>query len=97
MSRIIANDKNLEKTYIEFGVFSGSSINFLSKRLNDKEIYGFDSFEGLKEDWGGTLGEQKGLYTQNKKIPKLYSNIEPVVGWVEDTLDDFLKSLPTSA
>ena len=27
----------------------------------------------------------------NKKIPKLNSNIEPIVGWVNDTLDDFLK------
>jgi hypothetical protein len=27
----------------------------------------------------------------NKKIPRLNSNVTPIVGWVEDTLDDFLK------
>ena len=54
IKKAIANDQNLEKTYMEFGVFSGSSINFLSKHLYNKEIYGFDSFEGLKEDWIGT-------------------------------------------
>ena len=26
----------------------------------------------------------------NKKTLKLNSNVEPIVGWVEDTLDDFL-------
>ena len=30
-------------------------------------------------------------FNLNKKIPKLNPNIEPVVGWVEDTLDNFLK------
>ena len=27
----------------------------------------------------------------NKKIPKLNKNVEPIVGWIEDTLEDFLK------
>ena len=26
-----------------------------------------------------------------KKVPKLNSNVEPIVGWVEDTLEEFLK------
>ena len=33
----------------------------------------------------------KGKFNLNKQIPKLNSNVEPIVGWVEDTLDDFLK------
>ena len=48
------------------------------------------SFEGLKEDYTGTPFP-KGTWNLNKKIPKLNSNVEPIVGWVEDTLDDFLK------
>jgi len=85
----LLNDKNKEYYYLEFGVAGGHSANFFSKYVN--KFYCFDSFEGLREDWGGTLGAAKGTYTQNKKIPKLHSNIEPVVGWIEDTLDDFLK------
>jgi hypothetical protein len=27
-----------------------------------------------------------------KKEPKLNSNVEPIIGWVEDTLDNFLKA-----
>ena len=90
INKAIANDKNLEKTYIEFGVFSGSSINFLSKRLNNKEIYGFDSFEGLKEDWIGT-SVVKGTFDLKQKIPKLRSNVIPVKGWIDQTLPNFLE------
>ena len=54
-----------------------------------KKLYCFDNFEGLREDWVGSESPQ-GQYTNNKEIPKLNSNIEPIVGWVEDTLDDFL-------
>jgi hypothetical protein len=32
--------------WLEFGVHSGYTINYISKFTNDK-VYGFDSFEGL--------------------------------------------------
>ena len=85
----LLNDDNKKYYYLEFGVAGGGSANFFSKYVN--KLYCFDSFEGLKEDWIGTFGQVKGLYTQNKKIPKLRSNIETVVGWVEETVDVFLK------
>ena len=84
----LLNDKNKEYYYLEFGVWKGRSSNFFSKFIN--KLYCFDSFEGLKEDWVGNK-VPKGYFNLNKKIPKLNSNIEPIVGWVEDTLDDFLK------
>jgi len=83
----LLNDKNKEYYYLEFGVYTGKSANFFSK--NVKKLYAFDSFEGLKEDWVGTR-LPKGHFNLNKKIPSLNSNVEPVVGWVEDTLEDFL-------
>jgi len=84
----IKNDKYLENYYLEFGIFVGTSINFFSKYV--KKIYGFDSFEGLKEDWVGFV-QPAGTFNLNKKIPKLNSNVVPIVGWVQDTLDNFLK------
>jgi len=84
----LLNDKHKEYNYLEFGVWKGRSSNFFSKFIN--KLYCFDSFEGLKEDWVGNE-VPKGYFNLNKKIPKLNSNIEPIVGWVEDTLDDFLK------
>ena len=84
----LLNDKKKEYYYLEFGVFQGRSANYFSKFVN--KIFCFDSFEGLKEDWVGT-SLPKGYFNLNRKIPKLNSNVEPIVGWVEDTLDDFLK------
>ena len=45
------SDKDENFFYLEFGVWKGESINFLSSFLNKGEIYGFDSFKGLREDW----------------------------------------------
>ena len=84
----LLNDKNKEFYYLEFGTWRGESANFFSKYV--KKLYVFDSFEGLKEDWVGT-NKPKGYFNLNKKIPTLNSNVEPNVGWVEDTLEDFLK------
>ena len=84
----ISNDKQQEGFYLEFGVWKGWSTNFFSKYV--KKLYAFDSFEGLREDWEGSP-QGKGAFNLNKKIPKLNSNIEPIVGFVQDTLDDFLK------
>jgi hypothetical protein len=83
----LLNDKNKGCYYLEFGVFKGNTANYFSKFVN--KLYCFDSFEGLKDDWGGTR-IAKDHFNLNKKIPKLNSNIEVVIGWVEDTLDDFL-------
>jgi len=85
----LLNDKQKEFFYLEFGVFKGNSTNFFSKYV--KKLYAFDSFEGLREDWLGSWGKGKGNFNLNKQIPKLNSNIEPIVGFVQDTLDDFLK------
>jgi hypothetical protein len=84
----LLNDKNKEFFYLEFGVYTGGTANYFSKFVN--KYYGFDSFEGLSEDWVGK-GARKGTFNLNKKIPKLNSNVEPIVGWVEDTLEVFLK------
>lgn len=82
------NDKAKEYYYLEFGVYQGESANYFSKYVN--KLYAFDSFQGIEEDWVGT-NQMKGSMNLNKKVPKLNSNIQPVVGWVEDTLEDFLK------
>lgn len=84
----LLNDKKQDFFYLELGVYKGESANFFSKHL--KKLYAFDSFEGLKEDWIGTR-IPKGYFDLGKKVPKLSSNVEPIVGWVEDTLESFLK------
>jgi hypothetical protein len=77
--------------FLEFGVFRGLSINYLAKKIKPRKIYGFDSFEGLKEDWVGT-DVIKGWFDLGGNIPKLDTNVVPVKGWVQDTLDPFLQA-----
>jgi hypothetical protein len=84
----LLNDKNCEKYFIEFGVHKGESINFFSKYV--KKIYGFDSFEGLREDWHGTIDLQKRSFDINGVIPKTYPNVILIKGWVQDTVENFL-------
>ena len=55
-------DKNNEIQFIEFGVFKGRSLKIISK-LNsnpNSKFFGFDSFNGLPDDWSyGILGGKK--------------------------------------
>ncbi|MGK7867442.1 class I SAM-dependent methyltransferase [Falsiroseomonas sp. E2-1-a20] len=69
----------------EFGVFEGRTINFLAERTQET-IHGFDSFEGLPEDW--RPGFPRGTFSRD--VPKVRPNVELVVGMFEDTLPDFL-------
>ena len=88
IEKSLLNDKEKNKFYLEFGVYKGTSTNFFSEYVN--KLYAFDSFEGLREDWIGSC-VPKGFFNLDKKIPKLNKNIEPIVGFIQDTLEDFLK------
>jgi len=39
---------------LEFGVWKGDSIRYFAKRIPSFKFFGFDSFEGLEEDWIGS-------------------------------------------
>ncbi len=72
---------------LEFGVFSGRTINRLAAQA-DQTIFGFDSFEGLPEDWRPDVG--KGSFRAG--LPPVASNVELVVGWFDATLPSFLEA-----
>ena len=78
---------------LEFGVAGGNSIRQIAARLAPREMHGFDSFEGLPEDWKGHL-EQQGAFTQKKRLPKVPANVELHVGWFDQTLPEFLMAHP---
>jgi hypothetical protein len=74
--------------WLEFGVATGKSINYISKFTNDK-VYGFDSFEGLPEKWRD--GFDKGAFNRNGRLPKVNRNVELIKGWINETLPNFIK------
>lgn len=79
----------------EFGVYNGASIRrfarALIKQRDTRTIYGFDSFEGLGENWGGQIGHPMGKYDAGRKLPRVPANVELIKGWIEDSFDSFLE------
>jgi Methyltransferase domain len=75
---------------LEFGVEDGRSVNHLAKRTS-RTVHGFDSFEGLPEDWSGTF-EKKGSFTRKGQLPQVESNVKLHAGWFDSTLPTFLQA-----
>jgi len=86
------NNSDNNNFFLEFGVYTGGSINLFAKQLQsvNKEVYGFDSFEGLKEDWLTHVFFPKGALSLNKKKPKVLKNVKLIAGYIQDTLEEFL-------
>lgn len=51
-----AVDPKVDGLYCEFGVWRGLTINYIASR-SDHTIHGFDSFDGLPEDWRSGYGK----------------------------------------
>ncbi len=74
---------------LEFGVAGGDSLRLIGERV-DGPVHGFDTFEGLPEDW--THFQRAGRYDQSGAIPdNLPDNVQLVVGLFSDTLPGFLR------
>ena len=74
---------------LEFGVYSGTTINYISSLFEDHKIYGFDSFEGLPEDWRD--GFPRESFKLNK-LPNVNENVELIKGWFDSSLPVFLSN-----
>jgi hypothetical protein len=76
---------------LEFGVWKGESINFFAEAIPYSKIYGFDSFQGLEENWNG-YSLSKGTFNLDEKLPKVRENVELIPGWYIETLPAFLRN-----
>lgn len=75
--------------WLEFGTAGGTTINYISQ-FTPHPVYGFDSFEGLPEDW--REGFLKGAFHQNGHLPAVRPNVQLVKGWFSDSLVPFLET-----
>ena len=80
-----------EGLVLEFGVHKGTSINMIATKLPSRQIHGFDSFEGLPEDWNHV---PKGVFDLKGEMPNVADNVSLHKGWFDDTLDTFLATHP---
>lgn len=94
LSKVIVNG-----SYLEFGVFNGHTINFISKLIDPKIIYGFDSWQGIPEDWfiknsltdpNKSVTFPRGHWKADQK-PDVSNNVRLVDGWFKDSLPTFIK------
>jgi O-methyltransferase len=79
--------------YLEFGVWQGATIKkWLSMNSHPQSRFvGFDSFEGLPEDW--VEGQPRGTFSTGGVAPRVDDTRgQFVVGWFQNTLYEFLRS-----
>jgi hypothetical protein len=85
----------VEGLVLEFGVYQGNSLRIIAECV-DGPVYGFDSFEGLPEDW--THYQRKGRFSLEGRLPRFEQpNVHLVPGWFEETLPGFLATHPGPA
>jgi ABC-2 type transport system ATP-binding protein len=72
---------------LEFGVYSGRTLRVIAEA---RKVFGFDSFQGLPEDW--RAGFPAGTFAVDE--PPEIPGAELVIGWFEDTLPGFLAAHP---
>ena len=78
------------KHVLEFGVYKGRTLNVLRSQFDKSyQVFGFDSFVGLPENWEGTCCS-KGAFTTNGKIPDI-DGVRIYAGWFDETLPEYLK------
>lgn len=76
----------LQGMCLEFGVFNGDTVNMIAD-LVEGEVHGFDSFEGLPEDWEAC---KAGQFSRGGVLPEVRQNVRLHAGWFEETLPPFL-------
>jgi hypothetical protein len=79
--------------YCEFGVYQGETLNFIASKVKD-EVHGFDSFEGLPEDW--KQGHETGKFAMSS-LPSVLPNVRLHKGWFDQTLPAFCAENPGPA
>lgn len=82
---------SISGSILELGIYKGTkSTKYIADYLKNKTIHGFDSFEGLSEDWAGMYLE-KGAFDLKGQLPEVPRNVVLHKGWFKDTLPEFLK------
>ena len=88
--------------FAEFGVFEGKTLKLIKQKMFkfmiDRPLYGFDSFEGLSEDYTPYYAAGK-FKVEPDKVARMMGlfrrgGVELVAGCFEDSLEPFLVDHP---
>lgn len=84
---------------LEFGVYRGATLNRFAEWSSDRSdprVFGFDSFEGLPEEWVRTKAGyryQAGHFSLGR-LPCVLENVELIPGFFDATLAPWLAKHP---
>ena len=84
---VALSHRKIDGLFLEFGVFNGLTINYISTKIDREIIFGFDSFEGLPEFWRDEF--DKGVFNVDNNLPKVNPNVKLIKGWFDQTLKNF--------
>jgi predicted O-methyltransferase YrrM len=84
----LLNRENKQGLITEFGVFRGVSLNKIATLMPDRTIFGFDSFEGLPDNW--MPGFSRGVFSLGGTLPAVKQNVQLVKGWFDVSIPHFL-------
>ncbi len=87
--------KDIKGFVFEFGVYQGESLNYFAKSLliDNRIIYGFDSFQGLPERWGGQIHDKGHFDLKKRGLPAVDQNVKLIPGWFDESFPSFLKQM----
>lgn len=83
---LFLKDQQNKSAFLEFGVWNGRSINYMALVRPDCDFHGFDSFEGLPENW--KEGHPKGTFSTEFNKLRFRSNIFIHKGWFNETVNN---------
>jgi predicted O-methyltransferase YrrM len=81
---------------LEFGVYRGRTLRIIATSRREREVYGFDSFQGLPEAWRSGFPEGRftlageGTANAAPQLPEVPGAVL-VVGWFDETLPGFMR------
>lgn len=90
----IVSHATIPGVFAEFGVWKGTTAKMIHQFAPERDLYLFDSFEGLPEDWFGNF--KRGVFAlpagQVPQFPQS-DRVHVCKGWFDDTVPKFAQEL----
>lgn len=93
--RFASDQVTLSGAYLELGVTTGKTINFIAALNPTKTIYGFDSFKGDPGAWhrdGKVIPAGAFALKDPNKLPLVLNNVKLIQGEFDESLPYFVKN-----
>ena len=88
---VISRVQDQRVLYLEFGVFRGRTTRYWSARLRhpDTRLHGFDSFEGLPEEWADHASGK--IFNASGEVPVIADpRVQFFKGWFDQVLPNYV-------